>query len=75
MAILKFKKLIEDLQNGSVQVLSAVGKASSAAYAGTGYLSASASNAGYATTASRAGTSAFASSAGGGTGGTAGVNL
>ncbi len=52
MAILKLKKLIEDLKNGSTQVLSSIGmtvtKATSAGYAGTAMY---ASSAGYAGTA------------------------
>lgn len=64
MAILKIKKIIEDLETGSRQVLSAVGKATSAGNTGTAYL---------ATSAAKSGTAAYASSAGGGAGGTAGV--
>jgi hypothetical protein len=71
MALLKFKKLLEDIETGSHLVLDmstvTVPKATSAGYAG------SAMTAGKAGTALRSGTAAFASSAGGGTGGTAGV--
>lgn len=69
MAILKFKKLIEDLENSTTQVLTAVAsvtKATSAGYAGTSYKATSAGNAGtggYATTAAGAGTASFATTA------------
>ena len=50
MAILKFKKLLEDLENNTSQVLSSVtkvvSKATSAGYTGTAYMATSAGNAG-----------------------------
>ena len=56
MAILKIKKIIEDLENNTSQVLSSVTKlASTASNSGT---------AAYATSAGRAGTAMYASSAG-----------
>jgi len=70
MAILKFKKLIEDLETGSQQVVTVIGKATSSGYAGTSYMATSAGEAGttyYATsagTAGKAGTAAYSSSAG-----------
>ena len=53
MAILKIKKIIEDLENNTSQVLSSVTK-----------LVSTASNSGYATSAGRSGTAMFATSAG-----------
>jgi hypothetical protein len=53
MAILKIKKIIEDLENNTSQVLSSVTK-----------LASTASNSGYATSAGNTGTSMFATSAG-----------
>jgi hypothetical protein len=68
MAILKFKKLIEDLETGSSQVISSVAKtvdkATSAGYAGTAY---KATSAGY------AGTARVAHYGSSGTGGLAGT--
>jgi len=56
MAILKFKKLIEDLQNNTSQVLPSISKtvplATSAGYAGTAYKATSAGRAGTASTTS-----------------------
>ena len=84
MAILKFKKLIEDLENNTTQVLSTVTKAGAGAQAGTAavatlaVLATSAGQAGTAvkaTSAGRAGTAYYSTTAGGGTGGTAGANL
>lgn len=46
MAILKFKKLIEDLETGSRQVVTVIGKATSSGYAGTSYMATSAGEAG-----------------------------
>ena len=46
MAILKFKKLIEDLETGSQQVVTVIGKATSSGYAGTSYMATSAGEAG-----------------------------
>lgn len=67
MAILKFKKLLEDLENNTSQVIGSVTKtlsgnatyATSSAYSGTAYKATSAGQAGTAykaTTAGRAGT-------------------
>jgi hypothetical protein len=62
MAILKIKRLIEDLENNTTQVLASVTKpASTASYAGTSYLATSAANAG---TSSISGTATKATSAG-----------
>jgi len=58
MAILKIKKIIEDLENNTSQVLSSVTKLASTA-SNSGY----ASSAAYATSAGRAGTAMYASSA------------
>jgi hypothetical protein len=69
MAILKFKKLIEDLENSTTQVLAAVAlstKATSAGNSGTSYKASSAAN---------AGTSRVAHFASSGTGALAGTNL
>jgi hypothetical protein len=67
MAILKIKRLIEDLENNTTQVLAnPVAKATSAGYAGTG---AKATSAGYAGTArvahfASSGTAALAGTSG-----------
>jgi hypothetical protein len=85
MAILKVKKMIEDLETGSVQVLSTltidtvtnVGYASTVGTAGVMALATSAANAGsssYASTASRAGTSRVAHFASSGTANIAGTS-
>jgi hypothetical protein len=74
MAILKFKKMIEDLETGSTQVLATltianvttVGYATSVGTAGVMALATSAANAGsssFATTASKAGSAAQAGTA------------
>jgi hypothetical protein len=69
MAILKFKKLLEDLQTGSVQVLpDGVGKATSSGAAGTAYKATSAAVAGSAANAGTARVAHFGSS------GTAGLS-
>ena len=79
MAILKFKKLIADLENNTTTVLSSVTKvASTASNAGTAAVATTAANTGTAakaTSAGRAGTAYYSTTAGGGTGGTAGANL
>lgn len=62
MAILKIKKIIEDLENNTSQVLSSVTKLVSTA-SNSGYAS-SAGNAGTASYSTLAGTAAFATSAG-----------
>ena len=54
MAILKFKKLIEDLETGSRQVVTVIGKATSSGYAGTSYMATSSGNTGTAYVAHRA---------------------
>jgi len=54
MAILKFKKLIEDLETGSQQVVTVIGKATSSGYAGTSYMATSSGNTGTAYVAHRA---------------------
>jgi hypothetical protein len=67
MAILKIKRLIEDLENSTTQVLSSsVAKATSAGYGGTAYLATSAGNAGsssYASTSAIAGTAPYSGTA------------
>jgi hypothetical protein len=67
MAILKFKKLVEDLENNTSQVLSSVSKvATTASYAGTGYFATSAGNSGTsykATSAGNSGSASYASTA------------
>lgn len=80
MAILKFKKLIEDLETGSSQVISSVAKtvdkATSAGNSGTAYLATSAGQAGTsvkATSAGYAGTARVAHFGSSGTGGLAGT--
>lgn len=56
MAILKFKKLIEDLENNTSQVISSVTKlASTASNAGKASSAANAGSASYASTAATAG--------------------
>jgi len=73
MAILKIKKLIEDIENGSTQVLSSIGMvATTASYAGTSVKATSAGNAGTAlkaTSAGNSGTAQFAITAATGTSG------
>lgn len=83
MAILKFKKLIEDLENNTSQVISSVSKtsdtatyATSAGYSGTSYKATSAGVAGTsvkATSAGYAGTARVAHFGSSGTGGLAGT--
>ena len=86
MAILKFKKLIEDLKNGTTQVLETltianvtnVGIAATVGTAGVVSLATSAANAGTsskATSAGRAGTSLVAHWASSGTAALAGTNI
>lgn len=67
MAILKIKRLLEDLENNTTQILvNPVAKATSAGYGGTAYLATSAGQAGtsyLSTSAGQAGTAAYASTA------------
>ena len=78
MAILKFKKLIEDLENNTTQVLASVTKpASTASYAGTSLKATSAGDSGTAykaTSAGNAGTSLIAHYGSSGTGKLAGTH-
>lgn len=81
MAILKIKKLLEDLELGTTQVLPSVGmtvtKATSAGNAGTTYKATSAGNSGsaaFATTSGNAGTSRVAHFASSGTAALAGTH-
>jgi len=79
MAILKIKRLIEDLENSTTQVLSSsVAKATSAGYGGTAYLATSAGQAGTAvkaTSAGNAGTARVAHFASSGTANIAGTSV
>lgn len=79
MAILKFKKLVEDLQNNTTTVLPSMTytNAGSAAYAGTSYKATSAGNAGTtykASSADYAGTARIAHYGSSGTGAIAGTH-
>ena len=77
MAILKIKRLIEDLENNSTLVLSAVAKATSSGNAGTALKATSAGEAGTAlkaTSAGNSGTTRVAHYASSGTAALAGTN-